>query len=214
MKTANPQSTRQKLLEAASIVFVLNGYLGATTNEICSRADANVASVCYHFGGKLNLYREVWLLLCQREIDGIKKLLTPKMTPEERLVSIIRYNIAKGLSSDIHDNLFQLLVYREFSTPSPIMNELLEKYISPSREAYVEILEAYMGRKCSPELINQCFLCIKSAIFWIIDLKVRKSDHNTQLLANFSSTSPEGDLAENLMAYAMGGIKAIKERIS
>ena len=52
-------NTRTRLLKAAAEVFAEHGYENATIRQICTRADANVALVNYHFGDKLELYTEV-----------------------------------------------------------------------------------------------------------------------------------------------------------
>jgi len=53
------EETRQKLIESAGQIFAELGYDAATVRQITDRAGANIASVNYHFGDKLQLYREV-----------------------------------------------------------------------------------------------------------------------------------------------------------
>lgn len=52
-------SLRERLLDAAERVFAERGFAAASVREITSEAEANLAAVNYHFGGKENLYREV-----------------------------------------------------------------------------------------------------------------------------------------------------------
>ena len=52
-------ATKQKLLRAASRVFVDQGFRNARIRDICQLAGANLAAVNYHFGNKKGLYREV-----------------------------------------------------------------------------------------------------------------------------------------------------------
>ena len=51
--------TRQRLIEAASEIFIEQGYKAAKIRDIVHRAGANVAAVNYHFDGKEGLYAEV-----------------------------------------------------------------------------------------------------------------------------------------------------------
>ncbi len=48
--------TRQQLVEAALDVFGRLGYEGASTREIAKAANANLAAIVYHFGGKEALH--------------------------------------------------------------------------------------------------------------------------------------------------------------
>jgi AcrR family transcriptional regulator len=48
--------TRAQLIEAALDVFGRLGYEGATTREIAKAANANLAAIVYHFGGKEALH--------------------------------------------------------------------------------------------------------------------------------------------------------------
>ncbi len=51
--------TRAQLIEAALDVFGRLGYEGASTREIARAADANLAAIVYHFGGKEALHLAV-----------------------------------------------------------------------------------------------------------------------------------------------------------
>src|SRR6266478_1289143 len=57
--SARSRDTRQRLLEAAGEVFAERGFRDATIQDICRRADANIAAVHYHFADKERLYRTV-----------------------------------------------------------------------------------------------------------------------------------------------------------
>ena len=57
-----PRETRERLLKTAERLFAERGFKRVTVREICKVARANIASVNYHYGGKLGLYREVMRL--------------------------------------------------------------------------------------------------------------------------------------------------------
>ncbi len=52
--------TRDRLLDAAEDLFARKGYAAASVRSIVAAAGCNLAAVNYHFGGKRNLYREVF----------------------------------------------------------------------------------------------------------------------------------------------------------
>jgi len=52
--TTHEPSTRQRLLDVASQLFARNGFRSTTVAEICTQAQANIASVNYHFGSLLS----------------------------------------------------------------------------------------------------------------------------------------------------------------
>ena len=57
-----PQGTVRALLEAGLLLFGTQGFAGTSTRDLAARAQTNVASIAYHFGGKAGL-REA----CARE---------------------------------------------------------------------------------------------------------------------------------------------------
>ncbi len=60
MPAAELKSTRDKLLDAARVLFLERGYEGVSIRDITEVAGANVASINYHFGSKEDFYREVF----------------------------------------------------------------------------------------------------------------------------------------------------------
>ena len=50
-------STRERLLRCAAGLFAERGYARTSIRDIADAADANVASISYHFGDKAGLYR-------------------------------------------------------------------------------------------------------------------------------------------------------------
>ena len=53
-------STKDRILNAAEVLFAEQGFAGTSLREVTSRADVNIAAVNYHFGSKENLVNEVF----------------------------------------------------------------------------------------------------------------------------------------------------------
>lgn len=67
--------THAQLIEAALDVFGRLGYEGASTREIAKAADANLAAIVYHFGGKEGLH----LAVAQHIADSIAAKVGPTL---------------------------------------------------------------------------------------------------------------------------------------
>lgn len=206
--------TRQRLLEAAGGVFARRGYTGATTEEICREAGVNNASICYYFGGKENLYREVWRRLTERDEEELNQLLGLELPPDEKLLAYLRIILSKILSDDEDARRLQLLVYREMASPSPINQEIFDHYLQSARDLFVGLLDSFFGRPCSPFLINQCFLCLQSSLFWLIDIREKDNLNSENLKGYLNDTTHSEELAANLLAFSMGGMRALRDSLT
>ena len=70
MAQSRSETTKETLIKAAFFLFAEKGYEGASTREIAARAETNIASINYHFGGKAGLR-----LACAQAIVGQFKYL-------------------------------------------------------------------------------------------------------------------------------------------
>ncbi len=84
-------STRERVLDAARILFAEAGFHGTHLREVSKRARANVAGVCYHFRSKQGLYEAV-ILETGRQLfgeDGQVQGPSLQGPPEQRLRAIV-----------------------------------------------------------------------------------------------------------------------------
>lgn len=139
------ESTRQRLLEAAGMVFAEHGYDRATGKEICERAGANPAAINYHFGGKDKLYAAALHEAHRRFLtaEGLRASLPPGTPAAERVGIIIRDLLSNLLTTD--PSAWQLkLMTQEMMRPTPFLDELVRAEIVPKsmflRAAVAELL--------------------------------------------------------------------------
>lgn len=55
----NLENTRDRLIKIAMEMFAEHGYDKTSVRELARKADANIAAINYHFGGKEGLYQAV-----------------------------------------------------------------------------------------------------------------------------------------------------------
>lgn len=74
MKEKKEVSTKERLLLAATKMFALHGYEGATTREITAEAQANLQSIPFYFESKEKLYQATLLRISQLVTDEYEQL--------------------------------------------------------------------------------------------------------------------------------------------
>lgn len=199
--------TRQRLIEAASDVFAEKDYNAATIAEICSLAHANMSAVNYHFNDKETLYREAWrhafrASMIAHPVDGGVDDSAP---PEERLRGLIRAFILR--TTDENDRE-AMIVHREISNPTGLLEEVVEKELTPIRVRLEGIIEHLLGTASSPERILHCAVSIMNQCHHPM-LLTRNSQSDAKTLRRPLLDIPA--FIEHVVLFSLGGIRAIAE---
>src|SRR5512136_2655411 len=86
------RSVQDRLVGAAEELFCQRGYNETSVRDIAAIAGCNVASVNYYFGGKDNLYLEVWrrrlAFMRDTRLASIEKVMSASGEP--RLEDLLR----------------------------------------------------------------------------------------------------------------------------
>lgn len=202
--------TRQRLLQAACKVFAEKGYHDASVAEICRRAEANVAAVNYHFGGKDALYAEVWRKVFEtfQQAYPTDGGLPPDTPAEERLHALVLALLHRPFDDGRLGEGFQLAV-REMVNPTEVFAATHRELVTPVREQVRSLLRELLGPEagerqllyCEVSLINQC-------------LSANFTRGRRKLLLGrerFSAAELE-ELARHITDFSLGGLRAIRAR--
>lgn len=168
MKIDNLRGTKSRLLQAGRQVFSRHGLKNATIRDICDLAEANVAAVNYHFGGKEKLYVSV---LGDYLVDGERRYpldlgITPQSSPEDRLRAVVRGFLRQALGDgDAESERLGKLILQEIIEPSDLFGELFEKHCRPRRDRLFEIVQQMLpgcdeivAARCASSIAGQCML--------------------------------------------------------
>jgi len=68
----DPAETRQRVLEAANMLFSTKGFVNTGTADIAREADVSEGSIFYHFGSKKNLLIELGRMYGERMIAAVQ----------------------------------------------------------------------------------------------------------------------------------------------
>lgn len=149
--------TRQRLLEAAGEVFADRGFRDATVREICRAAGVNIASVNYHFGDKVTLYREVIQYTARAAFEKypVTQGLEPAVPAAERLRTFVSGYLDRILDEG-RPAWHGRLIAREMVDPSPVLDDLVDAFVRPQYERIRAIVTDLLGSSASPSQVERC----------------------------------------------------------
>ena len=192
---------RKKLIRAAGQVFAEVGYDAATVRQITDRAQVNVASINYHFGDKLTLYREVLSETFSQRTQLLGELCSAG-APKERLRRFIEWMVAE--EKDEERPWHRTLVLREISeSPTSRCPEFLVELIRPNHRILVSILNDLTARsltKTQLEILTQMVGGV--CVHWL-DRSAFIQKLSPEL--TFSSEQVK-HLVEQIHGFALGGV--------
>jgi AcrR family transcriptional regulator len=201
--------TRRKILEAACRLFAEKGYRGTTVAQICRMAQANIAAVNYHFGGKENLYQRAWRhvhdrLVAQVPPDGGVASDRPAA---ERLRGRIRAGLQHAMLGDAVE--FKI-IRNEMANPTGLLWQVIEDAIRPIRRAAQGILRELLGPHATDLDVELCEVCVIAPLMHLTHH--RQAVKHEGLAPIFREEMLE-DMADHFTAFALAGIRETRRRI-
>src|SRR5207245_8679011 len=153
--SARSRDTRQRLLEAAGEVFAERGFRDATIQEICLRADANIAAVHYHFADKEQLYRAVIQYAEGCAGDSHPADIGPDTPAEKRLRGHIEAFLLRLLDEG-HPAWLGKLMTRETSQPTPPLDVIAQEKIRTTYRREAAIVRALLRPGACHHEVRAC----------------------------------------------------------
>ena len=142
----NSKKTRDKLIEAAGLLFAKRGFNVVTVRDIVNQAKVPLSSINYHFGTKQILYREVLLEACKDVSTSYvdqKKLLN--IEPYEALYIFINESI-KLYKSDFVSRWKVALITRECWDPSNVFDDVMKEYLKPEADFMATLISRIVDK--------------------------------------------------------------------
>ena len=154
----NSDGPKERILMAASDVFIEQGFAQGTTREIARRAGANVAAISYHFGSKEQLYVFVLNYWKQRMFKklSLDKMQDETMLPEERLKIYVRSMLETALDEKTSLWFGKMIARELMLEPSSALASFLSDDLKIVSQSLQEILWALCGEGADPESVNLC----------------------------------------------------------
>lgn len=141
-------STRDRLIDAASLLFADSGYVGASVRDICNQARANPGAVSYHFGGKRQLYRAV----LRQAAERLARTPEPREQTEQDPPTGISEDMQAIFNRLDEDRVATRLLMRDLVDGGTLAVEALEPTLRSALEELRARVDAPDTPRPSPEL--------------------------------------------------------------
>lgn len=201
-------STRQRLLDVALRMFAERGFRNVTVRDLCREADANVASVNYHFGDKLGLYREIMERALERAREDVTILVPEGAGPEDRLRHYVR-TLLPRLASPSGDAVWvQKLMRHEMNDPTPLAPWIADVVVLPRIRFLSEAVAELMDAEPEDARVRRCVVSLQAQCLFYMPNNFRKVAVPgwRDLTAQDVSAA-----AEHIAAFTLAGIERISE---
>ncbi len=201
-------TTKERLLQAAGEVFAEKGYHDATVAEICETAEANIASVNYHFGDKEKLYDKVWrnAFAITSEAYPLDGGLSDDASVQDYLYSYASAILHRIFNEDA-TGLFAKLLYREMASPTLALDKIAKDVLFPQSQHLDGLIVKMLGKELDEQ---QLFLCKNSIIgqcaFYNFSRPLRE-----RVIGKKNMPEEEIDrIARHIARFSLGGLKEIQ----
>ncbi|MDD2899189.1 MAG: CerR family C-terminal domain-containing protein [Desulfuromonadaceae bacterium] len=200
---------KEKLLAVAADVFMEKGFRVATVAEICSRAEANISAVNYHFGSKEALYQEAWRhsfteSLKTYPLDGGINEASPA---EERLRGQLTAMIRR-IADENNKDFF--IAQMEMINPTGLLQEVMKSELIPMRDQTSAVVRELLGPKATEEQVHYCEISIISmCVHPMIMQRIarRTKDKNRPSIVEDITA-----FADHVVTFALAGINAVRSK--
>ncbi len=145
-KGANTEATRQRILDAAEVLFSENSFNGVTIRQIATLSGVDTALLHYHFGNKRNLLETVFErrahILNDERVAALdeydKSTATP--TTEGAIKAFIGPLLEKATSGDQHWKDYFALVAQVSNTPE-LGGDIMHRHFDPVVQLMLDVIQ-------------------------------------------------------------------------
>jgi AcrR family transcriptional regulator len=208
-RTAVPRvagATRERILEAAELLFSTRGPHDVPLREVVDLAKANVAAVNYHFGSKEQLFDEVVARSIQRLATSLEGALGQAAAAHPHgvpLPDVVAAFLRGGLGSELHQYL-RLRTWMGL-VDAKRAAELLAQYFDPVTNAYLAALGKQLPGTTQAELGWRLYLITAALVFTAFD-----ANRLEALTGGRAKSTNVTDVVEHLVPMLVDGIRSRK----
>jgi AcrR family transcriptional regulator len=171
-----PDQTRCRLLDAAEKLFAENGFEATSVRDLTNEAECNVAAVNYHYGGKENLYQEMFRrLLGEHREQRIRRIRADlQAAGDEVSLEVFLESFARSFLEPMVDggrgNRLMAIWDREMHDhhlpPALIFDELIRPMMRTTASALASV-----GEPIDPGHAQLCMMSVVGQLIHTLKMK-------------------------------------------
>jgi AcrR family transcriptional regulator len=207
--TAAGTRVHDRLLDAAEGLFCERGFDGTTIRDIAAAADCNIAAVNYYFGGKENLYAEVWRrhlkLMRDIRLTSIDKVMSQSQDAPrlEDLLTSFANAFVEPLADKSKNQRLTKLMTREMLDRHLPPNLFVDELIKPTMAA----MHKALARTC-PALdaakVPFVVFCLAGQLVHVIHVRAMFDERDKTDLPIFDLD----EAVKHIIKFSAAGIRA------
>ncbi|TKW68433.1 MAG: DUF1956 domain-containing protein [Paracoccus denitrificans] len=200
---ADGEATRNRILEAAGVLFAEAGLAEATNKMIAAKAGADMASINYHFGNRNGLYQSVLIEAHHRLIDrtDVEALTKADIPAREKLRMLVEF---LAFSASGKTRWPVVVLVRELIAPSSHIVALREVEVFPKLKLVLPVLSEITTIPASDPALMRCLPCIGAPCLAMLLLSNTESIFEPDVFH-----LPQADMADHLYHFIIGGLERI-----
>jgi AcrR family transcriptional regulator len=173
------RDTRAAIIEAAMRGFGEKGFEATSTREIAARAGTNIASIAYHFGGKVGLRPAcagyiVELMSGVLQPDALATVPTDRQAARDMLAALVE-RMARFLMLEPRAGLVAGFIMREMAQPSEALDVIYDGLFEGVHRRACALWAAATGREAeSAEVRLAVFATIGQVLYFHLGRPVVK----------------------------------------
>jgi AcrR family transcriptional regulator len=165
--SAELDTTRERIVEAAGQIFAERGFDGTTVRDICQLAEANVAAVNYYFGDKQRLYIEAVVRAHRWRMERATLPDWDASTPAQQRLADFIETFLRRIRTGPEGTWHTRLIMREMMNPNEACAELVQSSIRPQFEILQSILRELLPDDISDEKLHlTAFSIVGQCLFY------------------------------------------------
>ncbi len=207
--------TRDRLLDAAEKLFGAHGFRATSVRDITAQAGCNVAAVNYHFGGKVNLYREMFhrrlCALRQQRIASIRKAML-EAGDRADLELLLRAFTGAFLEPHLDESggrLLMQLVSRELLDPHLRPHTFEKEMVEPVQEALTKAVRAVCAG-LDERSARRCIHSIFAQLVHVVQMRRRPRMVRGEGRSDFAFPA----VVDHIVRFSAAGIRTYLESIA